>query len=180
MDLEYENFNYPVRDITYETDPEIVSTEEDIIKDLEKLKDNEIYFIIRSFYDEKENFKKTESFDFEGLIKVCNKTKEVFKDINPLLHLMDFHNVFSYFKIKLEFLFKLMVKIELEIKNLMSDSILKKSVNLLVDCCLSYIQKFYDVLNDFIFLHKFFSKNNLFTKELFFECLSWENSLLEA
>ena len=155
-------------DITYETDPEIVSTEEDIIKDLEKLNNNEIYFIIRSFYDEKTNFKKIKAFNLEGLINVCNKTKEVFKEINPLIHLMNFHNIFNFFGRKIKYLFKLMDKIELEIKNLMAFRILKKSVNLLVDSCLLlYIQEFYYSLNDFIFLHKFYSKNNLFTKNLF-------------
>ena len=35
------------------------------IIDLQKLKDNEIYFIIRSFYDELKNFNKMEGFNFK-------------------------------------------------------------------------------------------------------------------
>ena len=56
------------------------------IIDLQKLKDNEIYFIIRSFYNEQKYFNKIEGFNLKGLINPCNKTKEVFKDLRFILN----------------------------------------------------------------------------------------------
>ena len=126
------------------------------IIDLQKLKDNEIYFIIRSFYNEKENFNKMEGFNFKKtLINPCNKTKEIFKDLryilNGYINIINENDLSFCSKTDIERLLIQMDKIELEIKSLMAVRILKKKVNLLVDVCLLNLRVFYCVLNDFIF-----------------------------
>ena len=127
------------------------------IIDLQKLKDNEIYFIIRSFYNEKENFNKIEGFNCKkSLINPCNKTKEIFKDLRYILNgyidVINENDLSFCSKQDIKRLLIQMDKIELEIKNLMAVRILKKKVNLLVDACLLNIRVFYCSLNDFIFL----------------------------
>ena len=126
------------------------------IIDLQKLKDNEIYFIIRSFYNEKENFNKMEGFNFKKtLINPCNETKEIFKDLryilNGYINVINENDLSFCSKMDIERLLIQMDKIELEIKSLMAVRILKKKVNLLVDVCLLNLRVFYCVLNDFIF-----------------------------
>ena len=126
------------------------------IIDLQKLKDNEIYFIIRSFYDEQKDFNKIEGFNLKGLINPCNKTKEVFKDLrfilNGYIDVINKNDLSFCSKPDIERLLIQMDKIELEIKNIMAVRILKKKVNALVDICLLNIRAFYCALNDFIFL----------------------------
>ena len=127
------------------------------ITDLQKLKDNEIYFIIRSFYDEKENFNKIEGFNFKkSLINPCNKTKEIFKDLRYILNgyidVINENDLSFCSKPDIERLLIQMDKIELEIKNIMAVRMLKNRVNALVDSCLLNIRVFYCSLNDFIFL----------------------------
>ena len=166
-------------EILIETNPETYACIKDILKDLEKLNNIEINFIIRSFYNEKENFKKTENFDLESLINVFNKTKEVFKKIKPLIHSMNFPNTFHFLQKKIKYLFYLMDKIKLIIKTfknirilkekLMGNRIFKNSYNSLVDECLLYIHEFYYFLNNFIFLHKFYLMNDLKTSEILFK-----------
>ena len=126
------------------------------IIDLQKLKDNELYFIISSFYNEKENFNKMEGFNFnKTLINPCNETKELFKDLrfilNGYIDVINENNLSFCSKTDIERLLIQMDKIELEIKNLMVVRILKKKVNLLVDIFLLYIRVFYCSLSDFIF-----------------------------
>ena len=126
------------------------------IIDLQKLRDEEIYFIILSFYRELRNFNKIESYSFKTtLIKPCNKTKEIFKDLRHILNgyidLINENDLSFCSKMDIERLLIQMDKIELEIKSLMAVRILKKKVNLLVDICLLNLRVFYCLLNDFIF-----------------------------
>ena len=126
------------------------------IIDLQKLKDNEIYFIIRSFYDEQKDFNKIEGFNLKGLINPCNKTKEIFKDLRYILNgyidVINENDLSFCSKPDIERLLIQMDKIELEIKNIMAVRMLKNRVNALVDICLLNIRVFYCSLNDFIFL----------------------------
>ena len=127
------------------------------ITDLQKLKDDEIYFIIRSFYNEKENFNKIEGFNFKkSLFNPCNKTKEIFKDLRYILNgyidVINENDLSFCSKPDIERLLIQMDKIELEIKNIMAVRMLKNRVNALVDSCLLNIRVFYCSLNDFIFL----------------------------
>ena len=56
------------------------------ITDLQKLKDEELYFIIRLFRDELENFNKSDYFKLKGLIIVCNKMKDLIKNFRFILN----------------------------------------------------------------------------------------------
>ena len=56
------------------------------ITDLEKLKDKELYFIIRLFRDELEKFNESEEFKLKGLIKVCNEMKDLIKNFRFILN----------------------------------------------------------------------------------------------
>ena len=127
------------------------------IIDLLKLKDDELYFIIRSFYNEKENFNKIGGFNFKKtLINPCNETKEILKDLRYILNgyidVINENNLSFCSKPDIKRLLIQMDKIELEIKNLMTVRILKKKVNLLADACLLNIRVLYSLLSDFTFL----------------------------
>ena len=126
------------------------------ITDLQKLKDDELYFIIRSFYNEKENFNKIERFNLKKtFINPCDKTKEILKDLRYILNgyidVINENDLYFCSKSDIERLLIQMDKIELEIKNLMADRILRKKINLLVDVCLLNIRVLYSLLSDFIF-----------------------------
>ena len=128
------------------------------ITDLQKLKDSEIYFIIRMFYDELANFNKIEGFHLKGLIKPCIETKRIFKDLryilNSYINVIEENNL-SFCSIPdIERLLSDMDKIELEIKNITAVRMLKNRVNLLVESCLLKIRILYNSLNDFIILEK--------------------------
>ena len=127
------------------------------ITDLQKLKDDKLYYLIQAFYKELENFNKIEGFNFKkSLINPCNKTKEIFKDLRYILNgyidVINENDLSFCSKTDIERLLIQMDKIELEIKNLMAVRMLKNRVNALVDSCLLNIRVFYCSLNDFIFL----------------------------
>ena len=125
------------------------------ITDLQKLKDNEIYFIISMFYDELKRFNKIEGFHLAGLINPCIETKKILKDLRYILtcyiDVINENNL-SFCSISdIERLLSDIDKIELEIKKIMAVRQLKNRVNVLVDNCLLNIRVFYNSLNDFIF-----------------------------
>ena len=131
------------------------------IPDLIKLKDYELYFIVRLFYDEEKNFNKMEGFNFKKtLINPCNNAMETLKDLrNILTSYIDVinENDLSFCSIPdIERLLNLMDKIELEIKKLMAVRILKNKVNLLVKSCTLNIRILCSLLGDFLLV-----ENNL-------------------
>ena len=50
------------------------------IKDLQKLNEKELFFIIRLFKDELEYFNNFDGFKLKGLIIACNEMKDLLKD----------------------------------------------------------------------------------------------------
>ena len=126
------------------------------ITDLQKLKDSELYFIIRLFYDELENFNKAEGFHLVGLNKACNNMKDLIKDLrfilNGYIDVINENNL-SFCSIPdIERLLSDMVKIEIELKKIKAVRLLKKTVNDLVNSCLLIIRLLYSSLSDFIFM----------------------------
>ena len=126
------------------------------ITDLQKLKDSELYFIIRLFYDELENFNKAEGFHLVGLNKACNNMKDLIKDLRFILigyiDVINKNNL-SFCSIPdIERLLSDMVKIEIELKKIKAVRLLKKTVNDLVNSCLLIIRLLYSSLSDFIFM----------------------------
>ena len=126
------------------------------IKDLQKLKDQELFFIIRLFYKELEYFNQSKEFKFKGLIIVCNETKELIKEFRFILN--DYINVInendlSFCSIKdINIILSKIDKIENYLNMIKNTRYLKTRVNELVDGCLLYIRILYDLLNDFIFM----------------------------
>ena len=126
------------------------------IKDLQKLKDQELYFIIRLFYKELEHFNQSKEFKFKGLIIACNETKELIKEFRFILN--DYINVInendlSFCSIEdINIILSKIDKIENYLNMIKNTRYLKTRVNELVDGCLLYIRILYDLLNDFIFM----------------------------
>ena len=126
------------------------------ITDLQKLKDNELYFIIRLFYDELAYFNQFEGFKLKGLIIACNETKELIKDfrfiLNGYIDVIN-ENDLSFCSITdIKNLLSEMDKIENYLNMIKGIRQLKTRVNELVDDCLLYIRILHGSLNDFIFM----------------------------
>ena len=126
------------------------------IKDLQKLKDQELFFIIRLFKDELEYFNQSKEFKFKGLIIACNETKELIKEFRFILN--DYINVInendlSFCSIKdINIILSKIDKIENYLNMIKGNRCLKTKVNELVDGCLLHIRILYDLLNDFLFM----------------------------
>ena len=128
------------------------------ITDLQKLKDQELYFIIRLFKDELEYFNNFDGFKLQGLIKACNEIKDLIKDfrfiLNGYINTIN-ENDLSFCSITdIERLLSDMDKIENYLNRIKAIRLLKAKVNDLVDTCLLKIRILYDSLNDFIFMEK--------------------------
>ena len=63
------------------------------ITDLQKLKDERLYFIIHEFYKELENLTKIKNAQLKNLKNLCNQTTQIIKDIEFIL--IDYKYVFQ-------------------------------------------------------------------------------------
>ena len=128
------------------------------ITDLQKLKDQELFFIIRLFKNELEYFNKCDGFQPKGLIKVCNEMKDLIKDfrfiLNGYIDVINENDLSFCFITVIERLLSEMNKIENYISRIKAIRLLKKRVNELVDNCLLYIRIFHGSLKDFIFMER--------------------------
>ena len=128
------------------------------LTDLQKLKDQELFFIIRLFKDELEYFNNFDGFQLKGLIIACNEMKDLIKDfrfiLNGYINIIN-ENDLSFCSITdIERLLSNMDKIENYLNRIKAIRLLKAKVNELVDTCLLKIRILYDSLNDFIFMEK--------------------------
>ena len=126
------------------------------IKDLQKLKDQELYFIISLFYNELEYFNQSKEFQLKGLIIACNETKELIKDfrfiLNGYIDVIN-ENDLSFCSIEdIKIILSKMDKIENYLNMIKGIKYLRTRVNELVDDCLLYIRVLYTSLNDFLFM----------------------------
>ena len=126
------------------------------IKDLQKINDQELYFIIKLFYDELEHFNQSKEFKFKGLIIACNETKELIKKfrfiLNVYIDVINENNL-SFCSIEdINIILSKIDKIENYLNMIKNTRYLKTRVNELVDDCLLYIRILYDLLNDFLFM----------------------------
>ena len=126
------------------------------ITDLQKLKDQELYFIVRLFRDELEYFNQFNGFQLKGLIIACNEMKDLIKDVrfilNSYMNVINENDLSFCSKIDIERLLSHMDKIENYLNRIKKIRLLKAKVNDLVDNCLLYIRMLYDFLNEFIFM----------------------------
>ena len=134
------------------------------ITDLQKLKDEELYFIIGLFRDELENFNESEEFKLKGLIIACNEMENLIKDFRfilngyieviyknnlPLESLRNIEGLVSAIDIKK--LLTEMDKIENNLDKIKKVRLLKSKVNELTDICIYEMRILYDSLSDFIY-----------------------------
>ena len=128
------------------------------ITDLQKLKDQELYFIIRLFKDELEYFNQFDGFKLKGLIIACNEMKDLIKDfrfiLNCYIEVINNHNMPVCSITDIKQLLSDMDKIENYLNKIKTVRLLKEKVNELVDTCLLKMRILYDSLNDFIFMEK--------------------------
>ena len=124
------------------------------ITDLQKLKDEELYFIIRLFRDELENFNKSDGFKLKGLIIACNEMKDLIKNFRFILNCyigeINNHNMPVCSITDIKQLLTEMDKIENNLNKIKTVRLLKAKVNELADMCLYKMRILYDSLSDFI------------------------------
>ena len=118
------------------------------LTDLKKLKDEELYFIIRLFRDELEIFNESEEFKLKGLLIACNKMKDLIKNFRFILncYIGDINNITDT-----KHLLTKMDKIENNLGKIRKIRLLKENVNELTDMCIYEMRILYDSLNDFIY-----------------------------
>ena len=124
------------------------------ITDLQKLKDEELYFIIRLFRDELENFNKSDDFKLKGLIIACNEMKDLIKNfrfiLNCYIGVINNHNMPVCSITDIKQLLTEMDKIENNLDKIKKVRLVKAKVNELADMCLYKMRILYDSLSDFI------------------------------
>ena len=124
------------------------------ITDLQKLQDEELYFIIRLFRDELEKFNESEEFKLKGLIIACNEMKNLIKDfrfiLNGYIEVIN-NQLPSCLKEEIEELLTEMDKIENNLDKIKKVRLLKEKVDELGNKCLYKMRILYDSLNDFIY-----------------------------
>ena len=125
------------------------------ITDLQKLKDQELYFIIRLFKDELESFNQFDGFQLKGLIIACNEMKDLIKDfrfiLNGYVKLINENNNIPLASLTdIEGLLSDINNIENYLNKIKTVRLLKAKVNDLVDTCLLKMRILYDSLSDFI------------------------------
>ena len=124
------------------------------IKDLQKLKDEELYFIIHLLKDELKEFNINDGFKTKGIIIVCNEMVDLLKDLRFILYgYMDVmrENDLSFCdKTDTEQLISNIDKIDNYLTKIKAVRISKEKVNDLVDTCLLNMRMFYDLMNDYI------------------------------
>ena len=112
------------------------------ITDLQKLKDQELYFIIRLFKDELKSFNQFDGFQLKGLIIACNNMKNLIKDfrfiLNRYLKLIyeNSNNIPLATLTYVEELLSDINNIENYLNKIKTVRLLKAKVNELVDICL--------------------------------------------
>ena len=128
------------------------------ITDLQKLKDQELYFIIRLIKDELEYFNQFDGFKLEGLIIACKEMKDLINGfrfiLNCYIEVINNHNMPVCSITDIKQLLSDMDKIENYLNKIKTVRLLKEKVNELADTCLLKIQMLYDSLNEFIFMEK--------------------------
>ena len=128
------------------------------IKDLQKLKDEELYFIIRLFESELENFNKSDGFKLKGLIIACNEMKDLIKNFRFILNgylklINENNNNLPLASLRdIEGLLSVINNIEIYLDKIKKVRLVKAKVKDSTDMCLYKMRALYDSLSDFIFM----------------------------
>ena len=102
------------------------------ITELQKLKDQELYFIIRLFRDEIEKFNQFDGFQLKGLNIACNEMKDLIKDfrfiLNCYIEVINNHNMPVCSITEIKQLLTEMDKIEIYLDKIKTVRLLKKKI----------------------------------------------------
>ena len=124
------------------------------ITDLQKLNENELYFIIRLLQDELKEFNINDGFKTKGIIIAYNETFELLKDFRFILYgYMDVmrENDLSFCdKTNTERLISNIDTIDNYLTKIKAVRVSKEKVNDLADTCLLYLRLFYDSMDEYI------------------------------
>ena len=132
-------------------------TDQTYLTDLQKLKEEKLYPIIRLFRRELENFNESEEFKLKGLIIACNEMKDLIKDfrfiLNSYLKLMrqNDNDVLSDALKDIEDLKSVINKIVIYLDKIKAVRLLKEKVDELVEKCIYEMRILYDSLSEFIY-----------------------------
>ena len=125
------------------------------ITDLQRLKDRELYYIIRLFQGELIDFIEDEGFDLTGLNKACIKMIDLIKDIRFILdgykNVIVENDLIQCDEIEINNILTFLDKIEYELKKIKAVRILKNKVIDLVNSCLLKIRLLHTTLSEFIY-----------------------------
>ena len=126
------------------------------IKDLQKLNDQELYFIIRLFKDELAYFNNFDGFKPKGLIIACNEMVDLIKDLrfifNGYMVVIEENDLTFCSKKDIERLLTEMDNIENYLIKIKAVRILKEKVNELTDTCLLKMRMLYNSINDYLYV----------------------------
>ena len=123
------------------------------IRDLQKLNENELKFIIHLFGDELEEFNINDGFKIKGLIKTCNETFDLLKQFSFILNdYMDVlrENDLSFCdKTTTERLISNIDSIVDHLTRISAVRISKEKVNDLVNNCILDLRVFYTSIDEY-------------------------------
>ena len=126
------------------------------IKNLQKLNDQDLFFIIRLFKDELAYFNNFDGFKIKGLIIACNEAKDLLKNFRFILCgyiVMIKDNGLSFCcKKDIERVLSEIDDIENYLIKIKAIRISKEKVNELVDICLLKMRMLYDSINDYLYV----------------------------
>ena len=129
------------------------------LTDLKKLKDDEVYFLIKSLYEELDKLNDKKTTKLKDLHKLCNKAIDIFKDIRFILNGYITVLQENYYSIEekeaIEGIIYELDKIENNLNILKSLKINSRRVNKLVSDLLLFVRLLYLTLSDLLFI-----KNN--------------------
>ena len=129
------------------------------ITDLKKLKDDEVYFLIKSLYEELDKLNDKKTTQLKDLNKLCDKAIDIFKDIRFILNGYITVLQENYYndeeKEAIEGILYELDKIENNLNILKSLKINGMRVNKLVSDLLIFVRLLYLTLSDLLFI-----KNN--------------------
>ena len=129
------------------------------ITDLKKLKDDEVYFLIKSFYEELDKLNDKKTTQLKDLNKLCDKATDIFKDIRFILNGYITVLQENYYNDEereaIEGILYELDKIENNLNILKSLKINSRRVNKLVSDLLIFVRLLYLTLSELLFI-----KNN--------------------
>ena len=123
------------------------------IRDLQKLNEDELKFIIHLFRDELEEFNINDGFKIKGLIKTCNEAFDLLKQfsfiLNDYIDVLRENDLSFCDKTTTERLISNIISIVDDLTRISAVRISKEKVNDLVDTCILNLRVFYTSIDEY-------------------------------